>query len=111
MQKLSMPQNIIVLQNIIVPDQIGVLKRRCNILRAIVLSQPIGLRTLAAQMGVRERAVRNDIDFLVKQRLVKRNRSGIYVTPEGEDLLSELEQYLKSLSELRDDSKKNLQLA
>lgn len=66
------------------------LERRYNLLRTISHDQPIGRRLLAEKMGVGERIIRGEIDFLKSQQLLSSDASGVYLAPDCEILLSEL---------------------
>ncbi|HEX3030932.1 MAG TPA: sugar-binding domain-containing protein [Bacillota bacterium] len=87
-------QKLINLQEKMVPELIGVLERRYNILRSIYFSQPIGRRVLAARIGLGERLTRSDTDFLRDQKLITTDPAGMWVTPEGEQIIRELEAFI-----------------
>lgn len=88
-------QKLIKLQEKLVPELIVVMERRYNILRSIFLSQPVGRRVLSAKVGLGERLTRSDTDFLREQKLVHTDQAGMWVTPEGEAMIRELELFLR----------------
>ncbi|MDP4177689.1 MAG: sugar-binding transcriptional regulator [Bacillota bacterium] len=95
--------DILKLQQKIVPEMIELLQKRYNILRTIYYNQPIGRRILADELGVGERIVRTEINFLKEQGLIKINTPGMSITSEGEDIISRLKDFiheLKGLSEI-----------
>lgn len=79
------------------------LEKRYNILRMIYYNQPIGRRVLANHMGIGERIVRTEINFLSQQNLIEINSPGMSMTSEGEEIIDKLKDFiheLKGLSEL-----------
>lgn len=54
----------------IVPDLIDVLRKRFIILRNIDWSEPVGRRVLAQILGMSERVLRTETDYLRKQELI-----------------------------------------
>ncbi len=96
-------QNMVTLQEKIVPELIQVMERRYNILRNIYFSQPIGRRVLAFKLGLGERLTRSDIELLKEQGILTTDPAGMWVTPEGESILWGLEEFMhlaKGLSAL-----------
>lgn len=89
----------------IVPELIEVYEKRYTILRSIYNFQPIGRRTLAARLGLSERVVRSETEFLRNAGFLEIGPSGMRVMPEGEVLLEGLKDFthqLKGLSELEE---------
>ena len=64
-------QEILELQKKIVPELVEVLEKRYNVLRTIYYNQPIGRRMLASELDLGERVVRNEIDLLKSQNLIR----------------------------------------
>lgn len=85
----------------IAPDLLAVLEERYNILRQIHYAQPLGRRALAAMLGVGERVVRAQVDFLKSAGLVDFSPLGMTVTPEGSEVLTELAEYVRMLHGLK----------
>ncbi|SES93804.1 sugar-binding transcriptional regulator [Anaerobranca gottschalkii] len=92
---------IIQIQKKIAPETIEIIKKRHNILRTIAHLQPIGRRGLANQMGLGERVLRTEIDFLKSQGFINVNPSGMNLTEEGIELLTEMADYVKELLDLK----------
>lgn len=88
------------LQPKIVPELIPILLSRYQILRAIRLLQPIGRRALAEYLHFQERKIRKEVDLLKDQELIEVNSAGMQVTKAGEDLLAEMEDYIRELQGL-----------
>lgn len=106
-------KSILKLQQKIVPELIDLLEKRYNILRTIYYNQPVGRRILASDMCLSERIVRNEIDFLKSQNLIEIDASGMFVTAEGEELISKLKAFIyeiKGLSEIEKFIEKRLKL-
>ncbi|MEG6584917.1 sugar-binding transcriptional regulator [Dendrosporobacter sp. 1207_IL3150] len=87
-------ERIIRLQRKIAPDLIAVVEERYNVLKHIQYAQPIGRRALAALLGLSERVVRADVEFLKEAGLVDFSGLGMSVTEEGHNLIAELAQYV-----------------
>lgn len=83
------------------PDMIETLVQRFMILRHIYWEQPIGRRTLAQELGMTERALRTETDFLKKQDLIDASRSGMLVTPKGKEVAFGLRKVMDSLIGIR----------
>jgi central glycolytic genes regulator len=87
----------------VVPETLELLLKRYNILRVIYYNQPIGRRTLSSSLEIGERIVRTEINFLKDQNLIEINTPGMSITPEGEEIIYKLKDFiheLKGLSEL-----------
>lgn len=104
-------QEILQLQKKIVPELVEVLEKRYNILRTIYYNQPIGRRVLANSLGLGERIVRTEINFLKGQNLIEINSPGMTVTQEGQELVDNLKEFIheiKGLSDIEKSIKKKL---
>ena len=93
-------QDTLKLQKIIVPEMVKLLEKRYNILRTIHYNQPIGRRVLASSLGLGERIVRTEINFLKSQNLIQITTPGMYVTPEGENILDMLKEFIHDIKGL-----------
>lgn len=105
---------ILLLEQKIVPEIIDLLEKRYTILRTIYFGEPIGRRTLASQLNIGERIVRSEVNFLKNQGLLYINSSGMVVTPEGENIIDTLKGFiheLKGLSSIEDLVRERLGLA
>ena len=96
-------EDILRVQQRIVPELIEVLEKRYNILRTIYYNQPIGRRILANNLEIGERIVRTEINFLKEQNLIEINTPGMSITPDGEEIIDKLKNFIheiKGLSEI-----------
>ena len=64
-----MIRQLVQIQKRIVPDLIEEMQTRYDILHYVRLMQPIGRRTLATSLGLTERVLRREVDFLKQQDL------------------------------------------
>ncbi len=92
--------SIINLQKKIVPELTDLLVQRYRILRQVSHDYPIGRRALAARLGLSERVLRAQVDFLKGSGLLHFSSSGMSVTDEGSDILRELADYVRRLQEI-----------
>jgi central glycolytic genes regulator len=90
-------QSIIDIQKRLLPDLLQVLHKRYSILRHIGFMQPVGRRSLAANLGYTERVLRSEVDFLKDQNLIYTNNIGMSLTSEGKNLLEDLEGFMREL--------------
>lgn len=106
-------EDILKLQQKIVPELIELLEKRYNILRTIYYNQPIGRRILANSLDLGERVVRTEINFLKNANLIEINTPGMTVTSEGESIIDKLKNFIhdiKGLSEIEEMIKDALKL-
>lgn len=92
--------NIINLQKKIVPELQDMLVQRYQILRQVSHEYPIGRRALAVRLGLTERVLRAQVEFLKKSGLLDFSQNGMTVTAEGNDILKELNDYVYKLQGL-----------
>ncbi len=90
-------ESLLETQKKLIPQVVEIMERRYSILRQISLSQPIGRRGLSNIVGLSERVVRTETEFLKEQNLIDVAVSGMSVTLEGEKLLDELEETMNTL--------------
>lgn len=93
---------ILKLQQKIVPELIEVLEKRYNILRTIYYNEPIGRRILANELNLGERIVRTEINFLKSQNLINISTPGMTVTEEGKEVLEKLKECIYDIKGLSD---------
>jgi central glycolytic genes regulator len=91
---------LLALQQKIVPEVIPMLLSRYQILRSIRFLQPVGRRALADKLQLQERKIRNEVDILKEQELISYSPAGMLVTPSGDLLLWELEEYIREIQGL-----------
>lgn len=92
--------NIINLQKKIVPELSELLVLRYQVLRQVSHESPIGRRALASRLGLSERVLRAQVDFLKNCGLLSFSSLGMSVTDEGEEILKELADYVRKLQDL-----------
>ncbi|MFJ5713732.1 sugar-binding transcriptional regulator [Neobacillus sp. NPDC093127] len=90
-------QSFIDIQKRLLPDLLIVLQKRYSILRYIGFMQPVGRRSLAVSLGLTERILRGEVDFLKEQQLIYTNNVGMSLTAEGRNLLEDLEELMREL--------------
>lgn len=90
-------KKVVQLHRKIAPELIAVIEDRYNILRHVSHSQPIGRRALAQNLGAGERAVRVQVDFLKNAGFLEFSPLGMTITPDGEKLLRDSEEYISEL--------------
>lgn len=90
-------QSLIDLQKKLVPDLLEVLQKRYDILHSIRLAQPIGRRPLAQSLGLTERTLRAEADFLKEQDLLDYRTSGMILTESGVAVLEELQELIGAM--------------
>lgn len=81
----------------IVPELMETLQARVQILHRIRLLQPVGRRALAAAMGITERVLRAEVEFLRRQGLLVFNPAGMSLSEQGYALLDQLEGVLAAV--------------
>ncbi|MPQ24076.1 sugar-binding transcriptional regulator [Bacillus paralicheniformis] len=100
-------------QKKLLPDLLDVMQKRYKILQYIRLTEPIGRRSLAASLGISERILRAEVQFLKEQNLLEIKTTGMILTPEGSNLLKVLEDTMKDvlgLTHLENTLKERLNL-
>ena len=90
-------QSFIDIQKRLLPDLLQILQKRYSILRHIGFMQPVGRRSLAANLGMTERVLRAEVDFLKDQNLLLINNVGMSLSQEGKNLLEDLEGLMREL--------------
>ncbi|MDI6617832.1 MAG: sugar-binding domain-containing protein [Clostridiales bacterium] len=90
-------KDLLLLQQKIVPELIELLEKRYTILRAIYFKGPIGRRALALQLEMGERIVRKEVNFLKNQGLINIESVGMTITPDGENIIDTLKEYIHEL--------------
>lgn len=91
---------ILKLQQKLVPELLELLEKRYNILKNIYYNEPIGRRILANRINMGERIVRTEVNFLKAQNLIEVNTPGMTVTDEGEEVLEELKNFIHEIKGL-----------
>ncbi|PAQ13573.1 hypothetical protein CD798_14275 [Bacillaceae bacterium SAOS 7] len=82
------------IQKRLLPDLLHVLQKRYEILQSIRLAQPVGRRLLAQSLGLTERVLRSEVEFLKAQALVDFQSKGMVLTMDGESVLDGLQELM-----------------
>jgi central glycolytic genes regulator len=90
-------QSFIDISKRLLPDLLQVMQKRYTVLRYIGFMQPVGRRSLAVSLGLTERVLRSEVDFLKDQNLLQINNVGMSLTSEGKNLLEDLEGFMREL--------------
>jgi len=93
-------------QKKIVPEVIELAEVRYSILKKIYHEEPIGRRSLSEGLNLSVRQVRNELEFLNEQGLIKVSRAGVSLTQEGKDFITELELYFTEIKDFANLEKK-----
>lgn len=93
---------ILDLQKRLLPDLLETMRKRYEVLRHLQLMQPVGRRSLASALGITERVLRGEVDFLREQGLVRIEPVGMQLTAAGADLVWNMEPLVKELFGLTD---------
>lgn len=89
------------IQKKLIPDLLELMSLRYQILRFINLMQPIGRRGLATSLGMSERVLRSEVTDLKKHGLLEMASSGMTLTAEGKHVLTELQEIMKEVFDLK----------
>lgn len=73
------------------PEIVDKIESRYLILRTIAYNQPIGRRLLSTKLNIKERAIRDEVNFLKEQGLLNIEIMGMYITEDGQSILDKLE--------------------
>jgi central glycolytic genes regulator len=90
-------KDILNIQKQLLPDMMEILKKRYTILHHIMISGIVGRRTLATSLGMTERVLRSEIDFLKEQELLEVDSVGMRISDRGRQLLDEMQPLIKEL--------------
>lgn len=99
-------RSLIEVQKKLYPDILAVMQKRYRILRSISFAEPVGRRTLAQMLGMSERILRSETDFLKNQKLIDVKPSGMSVTNDGADLLQNMESMMREISGINETEEK-----
>ncbi|QJC50390.1 hypothetical protein HGI30_01465 [Paenibacillus albicereus] len=90
-------RSLIDLQRQLVPDLLETVRLRYAILHQVLVADMIGRRSLASALGMTERVLRAETDFLKEQGFLEINAAGMRVSQSGRRLLEEMEPVLSGL--------------
>ncbi|EDL62843.1 sugar-binding transcriptional regulator [Bacillus sp. SG-1] len=91
-------ESIIDIQKRLLPDLLQVMQKRHQILKSVRLMQPVGRRSLAQTLGMTERVLRSEVEFLKDQDLIEIKSSGMIITAEGELLLGKTADMMREIT-------------
>lgn len=92
-----MLNELLTLQQQLLPDLLETMKNRYRILHHLFLTQPIGRRALAQQLQTTERILRGEVDFLKEQGLLVAETVGMHLTDRGQKLLEQLADVMREI--------------
>lgn len=90
-------KKLVDIQRKIVPEILEIMEKRYFLLKEISMSGPVGRRTLSAKMGLSERVVRSEVEFLKSEGLINVEVSGMIITHEGNDVLENLMEFISEI--------------
>lgn len=85
------------IQKRLVPNLLDDLQRKYLILRSVRYLQPVGRRSLAQSLGLTERVLRSEVEFLKSQDLLLIHSSGMSLTKDGQEMLLPLERMMNEI--------------
>jgi central glycolytic genes regulator len=83
------------IQKQLVPDLLEIMRKRYTILHHVMLSGTVGRRTLAGALGMTERVLRGEVDFLKTQGLLEVDALGMRVSEAGRQLVESFQPLLQ----------------
>ncbi|UII55551.1 hypothetical protein LS684_18265 [Cytobacillus spongiae] len=86
------------IQKRLLPDLLSVMQKRYYILHYISIMQPVGRRSLSLSLGLTERVLRGEVEFLKDQNLLSIATIGMSLTNEGQQLLEKLEGIMRDVT-------------
>ena len=95
-----MPNDLLALQQKLVPDLLTAMQKRYRILQHLFFTQPIGRRALAQQLQTTERILRAEVEFLKDQGLLQVETVGMSLTDSGKQLVFELTDVIREIEGL-----------
>ncbi|WP_455542485.1 sugar-binding transcriptional regulator [Intestinibacter sp.] len=102
--------NLLKMQQKLIPQVLDMMIKRYSILREIYLSETIGRRSLANVLGLSERIVRSETEVLREQGLINVETSGMNITEDGIKLLEGLKDTMNEVMGLSTLEEKLTQL-
>ena len=79
------------------PEALEIMVIRYQILRQVLHHQPVGRRQLGNTLGYTERTIRSEVDYLKMRGAIHTTSAGICLTPYGEEMLSEIDEFIPFL--------------
>jgi len=94
--------SLLKVQRRVLPDLIQVMQKRYHILKFIGMMEPVGRRSLSQNLGMTERVLRSEVQFLKDQDLISIASSGMTLTKDGKNILQELEHLMGEITGLHE---------
>ena len=94
--------DLIEIEKKIVPEILGLMEMRYNILRNIYYNQPIGRRGLAHELSTGERTIRTEVNILKEQGLLNIESMGMYITEDGKKVIDNLKDVIHRIKGISD---------
>lgn len=91
-------ESLINIQKRLLPDLLIVMRKRYHILQYLSLMEPVGRRSLAASLGLTERILRSEVEFLKEQNLLSVSPVGMSLTNEGKEILQKLASIMREVT-------------
>lgn len=91
-------KKLIEYQKMMFPDLLSLMEARFNILYAISIFEPIGRRGIVDQTCFTERFIRNEIELLHTQGLIKVTTQGMFITEDGKAIINQLGEFIREFS-------------
>lgn len=95
------------IQKRLLPDILPIMQKRYQILHYIGMMEPVGRRSLSVSLGITERVLRAEVEFLKGQNLIVTATSGMSLTADGKELLEGLSGMMREISGV-DEMEKSL---
>ncbi|KXZ40260.1 central glycolytic genes regulator [Alkalithermobacter thermoalcaliphilus JW-YL-7 = DSM 7308] len=106
-------KELVEIQKKLVPEVLDLIQRRYFILRQVYLNEPIGRRALANLLGLSERTIRSEVEFLKNQELIDVQVSGMRINENGLEVLEKLKKLMDDImgiSQLEDTIREKLNI-
>lgn len=95
-------KNLVEIQKKIVPDILKVMEKRYIVLREISLNEPVGRRILSSKLGISERIIRSEVEFLKNSSFIDSSSSGMKLTQEGKKILTSLKDFINEIRGIKE---------
>ena len=97
--------SFIEIQKRLLPDLLTVMQKRYYILQYINNMQPVGRRSLAGSLGLTERVLRGEVEFLKEQKLIQISTIGMSLTSIGKETLESLSSVMREVTGINEMEK------
>lgn len=84
----------------LVPEVREIMHLRYKIMTNVSFMQPVGRRMLANKLGIKERRLRNELEFLKEKQFIQSSSTGMFLTQRGEELVNRGRDIIRTLSGL-----------